>query len=347
MGKGAIQEKDFSMGAQPRPEQGGPMQIDRDRRLALLADMLLIRAFEDLVAKLAREQGRLPGMQITCHGQEAVAAGVVQALTAEDVIVTNHRSHGHLLARGVDPGALLAEIMGKAGGLNRGKSGTLHLADPGRNVRMTSTVVGAAPLLAMGAAFAQHYRAERALTCAFFGDGAAAEGSVHEAMNLAAGWRLPVLFGCEPNGWAGAPAHAAHCPIGRIAARAASYGMIGEEADGNDVEAVFEAAQRLAAHCRDGRGPALLECRTYRMHGHGEHDPQHYVDKAELAAWAGRDPIARFAARLRAEGLDQEAALRERAAGLVEAALAFAEESPAPPAEEALLHLYVNPIAEG
>ena len=321
--------------------------LDSGQRLALLSDMLLIRAFEDRVTAMAHEQGRLPGMQITCHGQEAVAAGVVRALRPEDVVVTNHRSHGHLLARGVDPGALLAEIMGREGGLNRGKSGTLHLADPSRNVLMTSTVVGAAPLLAMGAAFAQHYRGERAVTCVFFGDGAAAEGSVHEAMNLAAVWKLPVFFVCESNCWAGAQAHTEHCPIGRIAARAASYNMPGEEVDGNDVEAVHQAARTLLEHCRAGRGPALLECSTYRMHGHGEHDPQHYVDKAELAAWAGRDPIVRYAGILRRDGLDQEAALRRRAAQAVDAAEAFAGASPPPRPEEALDHLYANPIQEG
>ena len=322
--------------------------LDRDQRIGLLYDMLLIRAFEDRVTQLAHEQGRLPGMQITCHGQEAVAAGVVRALTPRDVIVTNHRSHGHLLARGVDPGALLAEIMGKKDGLNRGKSGTLHLADPGRNVLMTSTVVGAAPLLAMGAAFAQHYRGEANATCVFFGDGAAAEGSVHEAMNLAAVWKLPVLFVCESNCWAGAQAHREHCPIGEIAARAASYNMPGEVVDGNDAEAVHATALKLLEHCRAGQGPALMECHTYRMHGHGEHDPQHYVDKAELAQWAGRDPIQRQAEALRLDGLGElTAGLAERAAQAVDRALAFADASPFPLPEEALDHLYVNPIREG
>ena len=319
--------------------------LDRDQRIKLHADMLLIRAFEDRITQMAHEQGRLPGMQITCHGQEAVAAGVVRALTPQDVIVTNHRSHGHLLARGVDPGALLAEIMGRQGGLNRGKSGTLHLADPGRNVLMTSTVVGAGPLLAMGAAFAQHYRQEQGVTCVFFGDGAAAEGSVHEAMNLAAVWKLPLLFVCEANCWAGAQAHREHCPIGEIAARAASYDMPGEMTDGNDVEGVYGTARLLVAHCRTGQGPALMECRTYRMHGHGEHDPQHYVDKDELAGWAGRDPLARHAEALRGDGLGELlAGLRERADQAVDRAVAFAEASPFPPAGEALDHLYVNPI---
>lgn len=322
-----------------------PHPLDPDQRIGLHSDMLLIRAFEDRITQMAHEQGRLPGMQITCHGQEAVAAGVVRALTPRDVVVTNHRSHGHLLARGVDPGALLAEIMGKRDGVNHGKSGTLHVADPGRNVLMTSTVVGAGPLLAMGAAFAQHYRQEQGVTCVFFGDGAAAEGSVHEAMNLAAVWKLAVLFVCESNCWAGAQAHREHCPIGEIAARAAAYGMPGEVVDGNDVERVHETAQRLLEHCRAGQGPVIMECCTYRMHGHGEHDPQHYVAKDELATWAGRDPIARHAEALRRDGLDAlTTGLRERAEQAVDRAVAFADASPFPSPEEALEHLYVNPF---
>ncbi|MFV0436321.1 MAG: thiamine pyrophosphate-dependent dehydrogenase E1 component subunit alpha [Desulfopila sp.] len=318
-------------------------RFEQEQRLALLAKMILIRVFEDKITELAHEQGRLPGMQITCHGQEASAAGVVQALIDADVIVTNHRSHGHMLARGVDPKPLLAEIMGKKDGLNQGKSGTLHLADPGHNVLMTSTVVGAAPLLAMGAAFAQHYRQEQAATCVFFGDGAAAEGSVHEAMNMASLWHLPVLFVCESNGWAGAQAHAEHCPIRRVVDRAPAYGIAGAVVDGNDVEAVYHLAAELLDACREGRGPALLECQTYRMHGHGEHDVQHYVDKSELAAWAERDPILRYAHVLREAGvLESIEALERHAKAQVDEAVAFAEASPYPLPEEALDHLYVS-----
>ena len=322
-----------------------PTNLDLNQRLALLSNMILIRAFEDKITELAQDQGRLPGMQITCHGQEAIAAGVVQALIEVDVIVTNHRSHGHMLARGVDPKTMLAEIMGKKDGLNAGKSGTLHLADPKHNVLMTSTVVGAGPLLAMGAAFAQHYRQERAATCVFFGDGAAAEGSVHEAMNMAGLWKLPVLFVCESNCWAGAQAHAEHCPIERIVDRAPVYGMVGEVVDGNDVEAVYQAAARLLHDSRQGHGPALLECQTYRMRGHGEHDPQHYVDKDELAVWAKRDPILRYAKVLQQDGLiESMQALQEQAQAEVEAAVAFADASPYPLPQEALEHVYVQPL---
>ncbi|MDY7002043.1 MAG: thiamine pyrophosphate-dependent dehydrogenase E1 component subunit alpha, partial [Thermodesulfobacteriota bacterium] len=180
------------------------MDAQKDLKKTFYKAMVLIRAFEEKVSALAQEGGRLPGMQILATGQEAVAAGVVAAMEPGDVMVTNHRSHGHLLARGADPGQLMAEIMGKKTGVNQGKSGTLHMAVPEINALMTSTVVGAGPPLAVGAAFAQHYRGEPNITVVFFGDGAAAEGSVHEAMNLAGVWKLPVLFVCENNCWAGA-----------------------------------------------------------------------------------------------------------------------------------------------
>lgn len=321
--------------------------MDKSRFLDWYRQMALIRAFENSIQALTQEQGRVLGMQILATGQEAVAVGVVTALEADDVVVTNHRSHGHLLAKGADPNTLMAEIMGKDSGVNRGKSGTLHIAAPEVNVLMTSTVVGAGPPLAAGAAFAQQYRGERAITVCFFGDGAAAEGSVHEAMNLAGVWRLPVLFVCENNCWAGAQALKVHCPVGEIACRAQGYGMPGEVADGNDVEAVFTAASRLAEHCRLGNGPAFLETLTYRMRGHGEHDRQLYVDKNELAAWAERDPITRWGRTLVERNLastDQLANMDEQAAAVVAAAVAFGDAAEYPAAEAALHHVFVDPL---
>ena len=265
--------------------------------------MVFIRKFEEKLVELSQVRGRLPGMQILAIGQEAVAVGVVQAMQPKDILVSNHRSHGHLLAKGADPSTLLAEIMGKGTGVNKGKSGTLHLAVPEIGALMTSTVVGAGPPLAVGAAFAQQYRNEPFITVVFFGDGAAAEGSVHEAMNLAALWRLPVLFVCENNCWAGAQGLAQHCSLTRIADRAQSYGFPGQVVDGNDVLEVYAQAQELITSCRKGRGPALIEAKTYRMRGHGEYDHQHYVDKKELEEWARRSPIQKLGEKLLAEGM--------------------------------------------
>ena len=324
--------------------------METSRFIDWYRQMALIRAFENSIQDMAREQGRLLGMQILATGQEAVAVGVIAALGPDDVVVTNHRSHGHLLAKGADPNTIMAEIMGKAGGVNHGKSGTLHIAVPEVNVLMTSTVVGAGPPLAVGAAFAQQYRGSRHVTACFFGDGAAAEGSVHEAMNLAGLWRLPVLFVCENNCWAGAQALREHCPVGKIACRAAGYNMPDEVVDGNDVEAVHAAAARMAEHCRLGNGPAFLETLTYRMRGHGEHDHQHYVDKAELEAWARRDPIARWRQTLLDRKLAREgdlSRLDSEAAQVVEEAVAYGDAADYPAPEAAMDHVFVNPLQGG
>ncbi|MBA4394858.1 MAG: pyruvate dehydrogenase (acetyl-transferring) E1 component subunit alpha [Desulfobacca sp.] len=301
--------------------------------------MVLIRKFEEKLMELAQEKDRLPGMQILAIGQEAVAVGVVQAMDPDDVLVSNHRSHGHLLAKGADPRTLLAEIMGKKTGINKGKSGTLHLAVPEIKALMTSTVVGAGPPLAVGAAFAQQYRNEPQITVVFFGDGAAAEGSVHEAMNLAALWKLPVLFVCENNCWAGAQGLADHCSLSRIADRAPAYGFPGKVVDGNDVLEVYTVAQELGSFIRKGGGPALIEAKTYRMRGHGEYDHQHYVDKQELDEWAGRSPILKLEETLLSIGLLDKSgmdAIQADCQRIIEEALNFADQSPYPLATEAL-----------
>lgn len=320
--------------------------IDPDFRIHLYTQMIRIRKFEEQIVALSRESGRLPGMQILANGQEAVAAGIVSALQPPDVIVTNHRSHGHLLARGADPDSLMAEIMAKETGVNKGKAGTLHLAVPEVNALMTSTVVGAGPPLALGAAFAQQYRRSGGITVVFFGDGAAAEGSVHETMNLAGIWKLPLLFVCENNCWAGAQRYEVHCATRHISQRAAGYDMPGMGVDGNDVEAVYDLAVELAAYCRSGKGPALIEAHTYRMRGHGEQDHQHYVDPAELEIWAARCPIRLYGHKLLTGGVLDEGRLRaidHEAEARAVAAVAFADASPYPPPETALADVYVQP----
>ncbi|MFO8083865.1 MAG: thiamine pyrophosphate-dependent dehydrogenase E1 component subunit alpha [Desulfobacterales bacterium] len=314
-------------------------------RRDMYTEMVLIRKFEEKLIALAREKARVVGMQILAYGQEAVAVGVVKALGPNDVVVSNHRSHGHLLAKGADPKLLMAEIMGKATGVNKGKAGTLHLAVPEVNAILTSTVVGASPPLGVGTAFAQQYRNLPDITVVFFGDGAAAEGSVHEAMNLAALWKLPVLFVCENNCWAGAQCLTEHSCVEDIVRRADAYGMPGAAVDGNDVEAVYKLTKNMAAHCRDGKGPAFIEARTYRMRGHGEHDPCHYMDQSELQLWAQRCPLKFFQGRLETEGVltaKDVAAIDAEKSTEVEAAVKFGDDSPFPPAEDALMDLWVK-----
>ena len=321
-------------------------KITQDLKIRFYTSMVLIRKFEEKIVSLSQEPGRLPGMQILANGQEAVAAGVVAALEPEDVIVSNHRSHGHLLARGADLNSVMAEIMAKADGVNHGKAGTLHLAVPGVNALMTSTVVGAGPPLALGAAFAQQYKASKAATVVFFGDGAAAEGSVHEAMNLSGVWKLPLLFVCENNGWAGAQRPEEHSATAHIYKRAGGYDMPGGSVDGNDVEAVYCLSLELMEHCRSGKGPAFIEALTYRMRGHGEQDHQHYVDPTELNAWAARCPLRRYRQALLSEGVldeDQMQTIDQDAEARVAAAVAFGDASPHPGRDSALTDVFVQP----
>jgi TPP-dependent pyruvate/acetoin dehydrogenase alpha subunit len=269
--------------------------------------------------------------------------GIVEALEPGDILVSNHRSHGHLLARGADPDRLMAEIMAKATGVNKGKAGTLHITVPEIGAILMSTVVGAGPPLAVGAAFAQHYRDLPDVTVVFFGDGAAAEGSVHEAMNLAALWRLPILFVCENNAWAGAQKLDRHSSIVDLAGRAAAYGMPGESVDGNDVEKVYALAVDMVGRCRGGRGPALIEAKTYRMRGHGERDHQHYVDRHELEHWSRQCPVARQRERLLSEGLvssDELERMDREVAARIDKAVRFGEESDYPAPEAALEDLW-------
>jgi len=324
-------------------------KITPDLQTHLYTSMILTRKFEEKIMVLSQEPYRMPGMQILANGQEAVAAGVVSTLEPEDVIISNHRSHGHLIARGADLSSLMAEIMAKDKGINGGKAGTLHLAAPDINIQMTSTVVGAGPPLAAGAAFSQQYKDTRGITVVFFGDGAAAEGSVHEAMNLAGVWKLPLLFVCENNCWAGAQKPEEHCATQNIFQRAKGYDMPGRSVDGNDVEAVYNLSGELIEHCRSGRGPAFMEALTYRMRGHGEQDHQHYVDPGELEIWAARCPIRRYRQKLLDNKLlskTQIHTIDKNAETRVAEAVAFSDLWSYPGPETALTDVFPQPPSD-
>lgn len=319
------------------------MQAAREKKIEMLRTMLLTRRFEESLTELCKEQGKIPGMMILCTGQEAVGAGVCAALEPEDIIISNHRSHSHLLARGADPDALMAEIYGKRTGCNKGKSGTLHLAVPEVNALCTTTVVGGGLPIAVGTAFAQQYRKERSVTVCLFGDGAADEGSFHEALNLAALWSLPVIFVCENNVYAGAQRFEEHTKVKSIADRACGYAMPGEVVDGNDATAVYEATLRARERALAGEGPTLMECLTYRCRGHGESDHQVYQPKDEIAAWQEKCPIPRLRDEALSSGLLTSEELQKMMAEvdqIVEKAIRFAEQSPYPAVEEALEDLF-------
>jgi pyruvate dehydrogenase E1 component alpha subunit len=318
--------------------------MDGQGQKNLLRTMLLIRRFEEKLIELSKDPGNFGGMMIVCTGQEAVAAGAGAALAAEDVIVSNHRSHGHLLAKGASPDSIMAEIFGRRTGCNKGKSGTLHIAVPEVNALCTTTVVGGGIPIAAGIAFAARYQARNIVTVCFFGDGAADEGSFHEALNLASLWNLPVVFVCENNLYAGAQRQLEHARIKDIADRAAAYAMQRHIVDGNDVLAVHEAMREAKAACLSGAGPVLLECKTYRWGGHSTSDHQLYQPEDEIARWKAHCPIEKLkAALLRAGTLNAQeyAMMEEDAAQVVDKAVRFAESSPWPEPAEALEDLYV------
>ncbi|AOY57489.1 thiamine pyrophosphate-dependent dehydrogenase E1 component subunit alpha [Desulfococcus multivorans] len=315
------------------------MEIPKAKKMEMLRSLLLSRRFEETLTELCKIDGKIPGMMILCTGQEAVGAGVCAALQPEDAIITNHRSHSHLLAKGADPNSLMAEIYGKRTGCNKGKSGTLHLAVPEINAPCTTTVVGGGPPIAAGRAFAQQYRGEKSVTVCFIGDGAANEGSFHEALNLASVWHLPVIFVCENNLYAGAQRYEEHTRVEHIADRAAGYAVPGVVVDGNDALAVYASAVDARARAIAGKGPTLIEYKTYRWRGHGESDLQLYQPREEIAAWQAACPIPKLRGDMLAQGLisaDELAAMERAVEAVVKAAVRFAEESPYPEPHEAL-----------
>ncbi len=309
--------------------------------VSFLEAMMLVRAFEDKLCAL-NAAGNFPGT-CTSVGQEAAAVGVVRALEARDRILTNHRSAGHLLARGADPGKMMAEVMGRSTGYCKGKSGTLHISAKELGVILTSTIVGGELSLATGVGLSLSMLEPGSIVACFFGDGAACEGIFHESLNLAAVWNLPILYVCENNEWQAFVHRRETMLTEKIATRAAAYGMEGRSVDGNDVQAVFAAASEAVESIRRTGRPFLLETLTYRTRGHYEPDDQSYVDPAELASWKARDPIEAEKKRLLAAGNLDEArfvGLTTSVAASMEEAFAFANSSPFPDPAELLTDVY-------
>jgi 2-oxoisovalerate dehydrogenase E1 component len=267
--------------------------------------MLLIRGFEQRVSALYRD-GEVPGFVHLSTGQEATAVGACWPLRPADVITSTHRGHGHCLAKGLAPLGMFAELMGKEQGTNRGRGGSMHIADPDIGIFGANGIVAAGLPIAVGAATAAQLRADGSVAVAFFGDGAVAQGAFHEAVNLAAVWNVPVIFFCENNGYAEfSPASAQHgAPL---ELRAAGYGVDYAAVDGNDVVATASAMHDVVLAIRAGRGPAIIEAATYRWHGHYEGDPQRYRSADEVRDWEARDPLLVHARRLRSAGVGDDA----------------------------------------
>ena len=295
--------------------------------------MLVIRGFEERVAALYRD-GEVPGFVHLSTGQEATAVGACWPLGAADVITSTHRGHGHCLAKGLEPAGMFAELMGKDQGTNRGRGGSMHIADPKLGIFGANGIVAAGVPIAVGAATAAQLRADGTVSVAFFGDGAVAQGAFHEALNLAAVWKLPVIFFCENNGYAEfSPASTQHAAS--LELRAAGYGIGYVAVDGNDVVATASVMERVVGGVRDGDGPFVVEATTYRWHGHYEGDPERYRSADEVEEWRARDPLLVHEAALRQAGVkdDELKALEASTAaaldGAVEAARRLANPAPA------------------
>jgi pyruvate dehydrogenase E1 component alpha subunit len=317
----------------------------RDHALALLREMLRIRRFEEKAAELY-SLGKIRGFLHLYIGEEAVAAGAMQALTPDDAVVATYREHGHALARGIPMASLMAEMYGKATGCSRGRGGSMHFFDVTRRFYGGYAIVGGGLPIAVGLALADRYLGRARVTACFFGDGAVAEGEFHESLNLAALWQLPVLFLCENNLYAMGTALARHQAETDLCRRAASYGMPADTVDGMDVLAVDAAARRAAELVRSGSGPRFLEARTYRFRAHSMADPELYRTRAEVEEWRARDPLAAFQARLRGGGLLADgdlAAVEGAVAAEVEAAVAAAEAGPWEPVDDLLRDVHAQP----
>ncbi len=309
--------------------------MDREDLLSLYRQMLLIRRFEEKSAEMYA-LAKIAGFLHLYIGQEAVAVGTTAALSRDDYVISAYREHGHCLARGSDPGQVMAELFGKATGLCKGRGGSMHLVDAQRNFMGGYAIVGGHLPLATGLAFAIQYQKRNAVVLCFFGEGALPSGHAHEALNLAALWKLPVIFVCENNRYAmGTPAQRGLALYSRLLETARAYGIEAVQVDGMDVVAVRKLAQSLVGKARGGGGPFFVEAITYRFMGHSMSDPAHghYRTKEEVEVERKRDPLILLQGRIREEGLGMDADFRtieQEVAQTVTASVRFAEESPFP-----------------
>jgi pyruvate dehydrogenase E1 component alpha subunit len=304
--------------------------------------VLELRLFELKVQELYRN-GRLPGFVHLYVGEEAVAVGVCSHLNTADLVFSTHRGHGHALAKGVPAGIVLAELWGKVAGCSGGRGGSMHMYAPEYGFMGTNGIVGAPIPLATGAALSAKLKKNSQVVVSFFGDGAVNSGSFHEAVNLGSVWNLPVVYVCENNLYATEMAFLRATKNTSVASRAAAYGMLGVEVDGQDVVAVHEAAQTAIQRARNDGGPTLIECKTYRYVGHHEGDPgTDYRTREEVQRWKQNDPVKLARKRLLDSGMDESSlqTADQEVEQLIEDAVAFAENSPEPAAESVTEHVF-------
>lgn len=318
------------------------MSLTNEQMLDMHRNMIKIRMFEQRVADFFAA-GKIPGFVHLYVGEEAVATGVCATLRDADYITSTHRGHGHLISKGGDIKLMFAELFGKRTGYCKGKGGSMHIADIDLGILGANGIVGGGPPLATGAALAAQYRGTDSVAACFFGDGAANQGTTHEAMNLATCWKLPIVFVNENNLYGISSCTVNSMCVADVADRAAAYDMPGVVVDGNDVMAVYEAASEAVKRARGGEGPTLIECKTYRHRGHFEGDPDVYRRKDELEEWKAKDPIPRFEKKLLEMQVLTQEKIQEIKSSIekeLDEAIRFAEESPLPDPSEVLDDVY-------
>lgn len=317
--------------------------MDNAMKKKMLVDMIRIRTFE-LRAKEVFKSGVMPGFLHMYLGEEAVAVGVCAALTKDDYILSTHRGHGHCIAKGAETKYMMAELLGKATGYNKGKGGSMHIAVPALGILGANGIVGGGMPLAIGAAWSAQYQGTDRVAVSFFGDGASNNGTFHESINLAAAYKLPAIFVCENNKYGAQTPFAMISKTVNVADRAAGYNIPGVVVDGNDVAAVYEAAKTAVERARAGEGPTLIECKTYRWDPHcvGKADPR---PEDEVETWVAAEPISRYADVLIQEGVvtkEEVDQMWAEATKELDEAIEFGMNSPDPAAETALEDVYTD-----
>ena len=319
------------------------MGIDNDSLIRIYRTMLTIRRFEERASK-EYKKGSVPGLIHSYIGQEAVATGVCANLRKDDRIVSNHRGHGHLIAKGADVRRMMAEIYGKKTGYCKGKGGSMHIADFGIGILGANGIVAAGLPIATGAALAAYLEGKGRLTVVFFGDGACQEGEFHESLNLASIWKLPIIFACENNMYGVNTAASYAIAGGDISRRAAAYNMPVKSVDGNDITAVYETAKDVVAAVRSSGGPHFVEFKTYRWYGHFEANTIPDLRPVEeIETWKKKCPIIRLEKKLLEAGILTGQEIKEierQVMAMIEDAVSYAVESPLPAPEDALQDIY-------
>lgn len=322
-------------------------RLSKEKCLMFYKRMKTIRRFDERVIELVNTN-EVYGTTHEYIGEEAVAVGVCSALKKDDYIASTHRGHGHIIAKGADIKYMFSELMGRANGYNCGKGGSMHISDPDLGILGANGIVGAGVPIALGAALVSKLRNSKKVTVAFYGDGGSNQGVVHETMNMAAIWDLPIIFVCENNQYAVSTSVKYSTKIENLSQRAKAYGFSGVTVDGMDVLAVYNAVKSLIKRARSGKGPSLLECKTYRFQGHFTAEGilgLNYRTDEEIKYWKSRCPIKSWAKKLIAEDVcvqDELTEIDNLVEGLIEEAVGFARESKLPKPEDALKDMYAT-----